>query len=115
MKLRRGVWEAVISNSQPGEPQITVTHLNQEVPGFELTEKPDDNLWLLQVPIPQDAIADGVQTFAIGDKADGTRIGHFTLIASEALGDDMRVEVELLRTELDMLKRAFRRHCVETT
>ncbi|HCI05743.1 MAG TPA: hypothetical protein DE314_00065 [Sulfitobacter sp.] len=115
MKLRRGVWEAVISNSQPGEPQITVTHLNQEVPGFELAEKPDDNLWLLQVPIPQDAIADGVQTFAIGDKADGTRIGHFTLIAGEALGDDMRVEVELLRTELDMLKRAFRRHCVETT
>ena len=114
MKLRRGVWEAIISNSQPSEPQITVTHLNQEVPGFELTEKPDDNLLLLQVPIPQDAIADGVQTFVIGDKADGTRIGHFTLIAGEALGDDMRVEVELLRAELDMLKRAFRRHCVET-
>jgi outer membrane protein assembly factor BamA len=36
------------------------------------------------------------------------------LIAGEALGDDIRVEVELLRDELDMLKRAFRRHCVET-
>jgi hypothetical protein len=83
--------------------------------GFELTEKPDDNLWLLRVPIPKDAIADEVQTLVIGDKADGTRIGHFTLIASEALGDDMRVEVELLRAELDILKRAFRRHCVETT
>jgi hypothetical protein len=27
----------------------------------------------------------------------------------------MRVEVELLRAELDMLRRAFRHHCVETS
>jgi hypothetical protein len=27
----------------------------------------------------------------------------------------LRAEVDLLRAELDMLKRAFRRHCVETT
>ena len=84
-------------------------------PGFELTENPNDNLWLLQVPIPQDTIIDEVQTFVIGDKADGMRIGHFTLIAGKALGDDMHVEVELLRAELDMIKHPFRHHCVETT
>jgi hypothetical protein len=28
--------------------------------------------------------------------------------------DDLRAEVDLLRAELDMLKRAFRRHCLET-
>jgi hypothetical protein len=39
----------------------------------------------------------------------------FTLIAGDVLGDDIRAEVDLLRAELDMLKRAFRRHCVETT
>jgi len=27
----------------------------------------------------------------------------------------MRVEMDLLRAELDMLKRAFRRHCLETS
>ena len=42
-------------------------------------------------------------------------LGSFTLIAGEALGDDLRAEVSLLRAELDMLKRAFRRHCLETT
>ena len=60
MKLRRGVWEAIISNSQPSEPQSPLPTLTKRFRAFELTEKPDDNLWLLQVPIPQDAIADGV-------------------------------------------------------
>ena len=115
LKIRRGVWEAIISNTQSGVPQVTVTHLGKPVAGFEITEKKDENLWLLQVPIPADAIADGVQTFVINDAMDETKLGHFTLIAGEALGDDIRVEMELLRAELDMLKRAFRRHCVETT
>lgn len=114
-KLRRGVWEGIISNSQPGVPQIVVTHLSKPIEMFELTENKEENLWLLQVPIPEDAIADGVQTFIISDALDDTRLGHFTLIAGEALGDDIRVEMELLRAELDMLKRAFRRHCIETT
>ncbi len=115
LKLRRGIWEAIITNTQSGVPQINVTHLGKPVAGFEITEKKDENLWLLQVPIPADAIADGVQTFVISDAMDETKLGHFTLIAGEALGDDIRVEMELLRAELDMLKRAFRRHCVETT
>ena len=113
-KMRRGVWEGIISNTQAGVPRVNVTHLNKPVPGHELTEHKKENLWRLQVPVPKDAIADGVQTFIISDPVDGTQLGHFTLIAGEALGDDIRVEMELLRAELDMLKRAFRRHCVET-
>jgi hypothetical protein len=59
------------------------------------------------VPIPADAIADGIQTFVIVDAADDTRLGDFTLIAGDAATDD-------LRAELDLLKRAFRRHCQDT-
>lgn len=113
-RMRRGVWEGVIDNAQSGVPQIRVTHLDQPVPDFDLIENTDAGHWVLKVPIPIDAIADGVQTFVITDQIDGEKLGHFTLIAGEALGDDMRVEMELLRAELDMLKRAFRRHCVET-
>jgi hypothetical protein len=67
------------------------------------------------VPIPISAIADGVQVFVITDGIHDKTLGQFTLIAGEVLGDDIRSEVELLRAELDMLKRAFRRHCVETS
>ena len=91
-KMRRGVWERMISNSQTGVPQVTVTHLDKPVPGFELAENKDDNLWLLQVPVRVDAIEDGVQIFIIFDAVDGTQAGHFTLIAGEALGDDIRAE-----------------------
>ena len=66
------------------------------------------------MPIPAEAIADGVQTILISDKANQEVLDKITVIAGEALGDDLRAEVDLLRAELDLLKRAFRRHCLET-
>ena len=38
-----------------------------------------------------------------------------TIVTGVAMEDDVRAEIDLLRAELDMLKRAFRRHCLETT
>lgn len=115
IKMRQGIWQGLLHQSGTGVPQVSVTYLNAEVPDVQLSETKTAGEWLLQVPVPADAIADGVQVFVISDKIDGTKLGHFTLIAGEALGDDIRVEMDLLRAELDMLKRAFRRHCVETS
>ena len=70
--------------------------------------------WDVAIPIPAEAVADGVHTFVISDEVDDARLGDFTLIAGESVADDLRAEMELLRAELDMLKRAFRRHCLET-
>lgn len=112
--MRQGVWHGVVHQAGSGVPQVTVTHLSEEVSGVALTESETAGEWLLQVPVPMDAIADGVQVFAISDALNGEKLGQFTLIAGETLGDDIRGEVALLREELDMLKRAFRRHCVET-
>ncbi|WP_299147203.1 hypothetical protein [uncultured Tateyamaria sp.] len=113
-KMRHGIWQGVLMQSGSGVPQISVTHLGNAVPDVQVSESGDTGQWMLQVPIPYEAIADGVQVFVITDATDGEELGQFTLIAGEALGDDIRGEVELLRAELDMLKRAFRRHCVET-
>jgi len=113
-KMREGVWQGLVQQNGSGVPQITVTHLGTAVPDVKIEETGTDRQWLIQVPIPIEAIADGVQVFVLTDTNDHTTLGQFTLIAGEALGDDIRSEVELLRAELDMLKRAFRRHCVET-
>jgi len=113
-KMRHGIWEGQIEQAGTGVPQIKVVHLGNTVPDVEVSEVGSDGRWLLQVPIPISAIADGVQVFVITDTTDDEKLGQFTLIAGEALGDDIRGEVELLRAELDMLKRAFRRHCTET-
>ncbi|OBY25405.1 hypothetical protein [Leisingera sp. JC1] len=116
IRFRNGIWEGKISNAPVtgARPDITVMFQDQPVRDVVLTEGQKDGDWLVAVPVPPEAVADGVQTFVIFDAADSTRLGDFTLIAGEAVADDLRAEVELLRAELDMLKRAFRRHCLET-
>lgn len=113
-KMQQGVWQGVITQQGEDTPKIEVTHQKQPVVGVSLTHDGTAKHWVLSVPIPPEAIADGVQTLIIRDVNSGEKIGHITLLAGEILGDDIRAEMDLLRAELDMLKRAFRRHCLET-
>ena len=112
-KMQSGIWQGVLTGGASA-PKISVTHLGQPVEGISLSEGRDESTWLLQIPIPADAISDGVQTLLITDTETGDLLDSITLIAGEELDDDLRAEVDLLRAELDMLKRAFRRHCLET-
>ncbi|MEM8774448.1 MAG: hypothetical protein AAGF53_05405 [Pseudomonadota bacterium] len=116
-RLFEGVWEGILTRQNSGseKPQIEVTHLQNTVPGVEIVEAQDQGQWVLRVPVPVETIADGVQTFLITDKDSGDPLSSFSLAAGDALSEDIRAEVTLLREELDMLKRAFRRHCLETT
>ncbi|MDU9002958.1 hypothetical protein [Sedimentitalea todarodis] len=115
-RLAHGRWEGRVSGPATGaRPDIQVRHLDQIVPGTELSEGLKPGQWELVIPVPTWAIGDGIQTFVILDGVDGTKLGEFGLIAGDAAADNLRAEVDLLRAELDMLKRAFRRHCRETS
>ncbi|ATG42044.1 hypothetical protein PhaeoP18_00073 [Phaeobacter piscinae] len=116
IRFRDGLWEGRIAGAGAtgAMPAIEVRQLDRLVPNVTLEESETANEWSLTIPIPTEAIADGVQSFVIYDLTSDAKLGDFTLICGELTGDDLRVEVELLRAELDMLKRAFRRHCVET-
>ncbi|MCA0872610.1 hypothetical protein LCL97_17385 [Seohaeicola saemankumensis] len=116
IRMRNGVWEGRITGAGTTgvRPDVKVTLMDQPVEGVTLEESSEAGIWDLAIEVPSHAIADGVQTFLIFDAANDIKLGDFTLIAGEALADDLRAEVELLRAELDMLKRAFRRHCLET-
>ena len=113
-RIRAGVWEGILSGPA-APPALTVTLLEQTLPGVQiqpLSGKPGD--WLVKVPIPANVLSDGVQTFVIRDAAQAETLAHFTIVTGVAMEDDIRAEIDLLRAELDMLKRAFRRHCLET-
>lgn len=110
-RIRAGNWEAVILADT--KPEIEVSHLERPLPGLTV-EPQQGNRWRLSLPIPAELLSDGVQTFLVAQKGSGTRVGQFTIVTGVPLEDDIRAEVDLLRAELDMLKRAFRRHCVET-
>lgn len=115
-RFREGIWEGLLvsEKADAAPPEIVVTLNDTPVRGVTVAEASEPGRWALEVPVPMEAVGDGVQTFLITDMASDLRLDSFTLIAGEALGDDIRVEMSLLRAELDMLKRAFRRHCVET-
>ena len=113
-QIIEGVWEGVLSGPLTSEPPgIEVTHFGQALQGVTVTALADGE-WRVAIPIPTQAISDGVQTFVITDPASGDVLETFAVLAGEALAEDIRAEIDLLREELDMLKRAFRRHCLET-
>ncbi|WP_294612680.1 hypothetical protein [uncultured Roseovarius sp.] len=115
-RLFEGVWEGVLTCDGDGnyQPQLEVMHLQETVPGVEVIEKPEERLWVVRVPVPPAAIADGVQTFVIRDARTREVLDSFALLSGDVLSYDIRSEIALLREELDLLKRAFRRHCLET-
>ncbi len=116
-RMKEGIWEALLRRDREEThaelPKVEVTLDNREVPGVEMIPDQEGG-YVLRVPVPKEAICDGVQTFIVSDGRTGETLDTFALIAGEAVEDDIRAEIGLLRAELDMLKRAFRRHCLET-
>lgn len=111
-KLQAAVWEGVLTGVKDDTaPDLRLRHLDQDLDGLSIEQ--EDGTWYVRARLPRASISDGVHVFLIVDNA-GTTLADFTFIAGEALADDIRAEMELLREELDLLKRAFRRHCSET-
>ncbi|MDK3017653.1 hypothetical protein [Pseudodonghicola flavimaris] len=117
IRMRNRRWEGRVTGAgrSGARPDVRVSYLDRPVDSVTLTEGQAPGEWDLSVDLPDEVIADGVHVLLIWDGATETRLGEITLIAGEVTGDDMRAELELLRAELDMLKRAFRRHCLETS
>lgn len=116
-RLFEGVWEGVLTavDENTEQPDLGVTHLDKPLGELRLKETGEPNQWSVRVPIPIELIGEGAQTFLIFDRDTGETLDSFTIIAGDAVSDDIRAEVALLHAELDMVKRAFRRHCAETT
>ena len=113
-RIRGGVWEGVLTGPA-SVPPLEVTLLERALPDVTVQPLPGQpGSWAVRVPIPAEALNDGVQTFLIRDTAAGATLAHFSIVTGVAMEDDLRAEIDLLRAELDMLKRAFRRHCLET-
>jgi len=117
-RLQAGIWEGVLSGGlgTGDTPEIVVTHLEKPVNTVAVTADPQSpGTWTVKIAIPPDLLSDGVQTFVIWDAAMEAKLASFAIVTGEPLEDDIRAELDLMRAELDLLKNAFRRHCVETT
>lgn len=95
-------------------PTVEVLHLGQPVGTVEMSEIADGvQMWRLDFTVPPDLLSDGVQTFLIRENQLDQDLGSFVIVAGEPLDQDLRAEIGLLRAEVDLLKRAFRRQMSE--
>lgn len=116
MRLAEGVWEGLLAGRGETPPRLRIRHADAVVGEAETVaagEGGGSARWLVRFRLPAERLSDGVQTFVIENAETGDALAHETVIAGDVLEDDLRAEVALLRAELDMLKRAFRRHCSE--
>ena len=117
VRIKEGVWygELIAELGEADAPQIEVRHLDQVLENLKVTADPNEaGRFALQVSIPAALLSDGVQTFVVLDAQTEAKLESFAIVTGQPVEGDLRAEINLLREELDMLKRAFRRHCVET-
>ncbi|MGB0959814.1 MAG: hypothetical protein ACPGVK_06135 [Halocynthiibacter sp.] len=114
VQITSGRWRAVMHASAPVEtPDLLVTHLEQPLEDITVENHSlEKNAWRVSAGIPVEAISDGVQVFRVYVNDMDTVVETFTILAGKPLEEDIRAEVQLLREELDMLKKAFRRHAL---
>lgn len=113
-RIRAGRWEGELAATGDAAPRVEIWHRETKLDGVETGPASEAGCWTVSVPIPAEFLSDGVQTFLVSTAGSGERLGQFTIVTGVPLEDDIRAEVDLLRAELDMLKKAFRRHCLET-
>lgn len=115
--FRAGVWAGQATRNDGADapaPVFSAWHLDRAIDGVEVVPGRNPGLWDVSVHVPADVLADGIQTILIREDGTDEPMERIVIAAGKPLDDDIRAEVDLLRAELDMLKRAFRRHCVET-
>jgi hypothetical protein len=110
-RLAHGLWEGHLT--APSALPVKAWHNDREITGVTVIPAPGQaGSYTVQVPLPADLIHEGVQTVLLS--VDDRVLSQITLIAGVPLEEDLRAEISLLRAELDLLKRAFRRHCSKT-
>lgn len=109
-RFAAGIWTGRLTSSVPATapPDLTLVQDGTEGAPPQVTAAagaPDT--WEVRVEIPVTALSEGVSVFLITDRPSGTVLAQLPILAGEALADDLRGEVALLRAELDQLRGAF--------
>jgi hypothetical protein len=112
-RLMNGLWEGVLTGASGTAPVVEASHGDRALDGVEVTALPGaTGRFAVRLPIPAQVLSEGVQTLLL--RCGGEVLAQVTIVAGAPLEEDLRAEISLLRAELDLLKRAFRRHCAET-
>jgi hypothetical protein len=112
LRLLAGRWEGRLAGpAGEAPPALAATWRGEEIAEARIT--PDgEGTWLVAIDLPPAIISDGTHMLAIGPRG-GDPLCRETLGFGDPLEADLRAEIAALRTELDVLGRALRRHLAE--
>jgi len=113
LRLQGGRYEGILT--APVATEIELLHGGSVIAVADLRADPDRaGTYRVSADLPASVLSDGVQVVALRSAVSGVVLDRITLMSGAMLDEDIRAEMALLRDELEMLKRAFRRHCAET-
>lgn len=114
--LKGGIWQSVLARDH--EPaRLSLVHLGERIAEARATAE-GAGQWRITTAIPAEHLSDGVQTFLlVEDTGEGgqplepgaRQLGKMTVVSGALLEDDLRAEFELMRNELELLKKELRR------
>jgi len=113
VRLLSGRYEGLLT--APESIGIEAVHQGKVIAMARVT--PEDgrsDAYRVALDLPAEVISDSVQVISLKSVRSGATLDQVTLMGGDALDQDIRAEMALLREELEMLKRAFRRHCADT-
>lgn len=118
--LKSGIWQGILRREAP-PARLLLVHMGNRVGEARATAQ-DDGSWRVAAAIPAEKLSDGVQTFILlEDQGKDTEppqpgaphLASLSLIAGTPLENDLLAEMNLMRGELDLLKKELRRLAVD--
>jgi hypothetical protein len=109
LRLADGRWEGRLTGpAGAAPPPLAATWAGAEIAEARVVARAPGE-WTVSLLLPPALMTDGTQVLAVGPRG-----GDPLCLESFAFGDplagDLRAELEALRTEVEVLKRALRRH-----
>lgn len=109
--LKAGIWSGLVHGGA-APTHVVLVHQGEVVSAARVSPV-SDGTWQIDADLPVGRIGDGVTSFLLlsdHDGADGgTRLASLSLVAGKPVEQDLLIELDLLRAELELLKREFRR------
>jgi hypothetical protein len=112
LRLAAGTWEGRLTGPAGAEPPALIAIWRGEEIGSPNLSADGPGAWKATLILPAALIADGTHTLAIGPRG-GDPLCLETFAFGDPLESDLRAELSALRTEVEVLKRALRRHLAE--
>lgn len=111
--LKSGIWSGLLRRDAAPE-RVGLVHRGEVVAEARITAA-GEGQWRIDADLPPARISDGVTSFLLlehgggQDAGAGDQLASLSVVAGRALEQDLLAEIDLLRAELDLLKREFRR------